>query len=67
MVIAKIKIKLELGLLNYVTKCDLKNATGVHISQFDEKDDLAILKSDVVELGIDKLKNLPSSLNSLKR
>ena len=51
---------------NYATKTDLKNATGVHISDFDKKTDLANLKSDVDKLGIDKLKNIPSNLSNLK-
>ena len=42
---------------NYSTKSDLKNATGVDTSN---EDDLNKLKSIVDELGIDKLKNVPS-------
>ena len=58
------KMKVELDLSNYVTKTDLKNATGV--DTFTKKVDLANLKYDVGKFDIDKLKNLPSSLNNLK-
>ena len=52
--------KVELDLSNYATKADLKNTAG-----FDQLiTDSANLKSD--KLDIDKLKNLPSSLNNFK-
>ena len=51
---------------NYTTKADLKNATSIDTSDFAKKTDLANLKSDADKLDIDKLKNIPSSLNSLK-
>ena len=51
------KLKVELYLSNYATKADLKKATGVDTSNF---------KSNVDELDIDKLKNVPSGLSSLK-
>ena len=56
------KVKVELDLSNYLTKKDLKNATGADTSKVD----LANLKSDVGKFDIDKLKNLPTSLNNLK-
>ena len=56
----------ELDLSNYVTKTDAKNATGVDISDFAEKTDLANLKSNVDKLDIDKLKNVPSNLSNLE-
>ena len=43
---------------NFATKSNLKNTTGVDISQFAEKDDLANLKSEVQKLDIDKLAKL---------
>ena len=55
----------ELDLFNYVTKKDLKNATGVDTLSFSKKTDLANLKSDD-KLDIDKLKNVPTNLSSLK-
>ena len=51
---------------NYATKIDLKNATVGDTLKFTKKVDLASLKSNVDELDIDKLKNVPSGLSSLK-
>ena len=45
---------------NYVTKADLKNATGIDSTDFAKDTDLAHLKSDVDELDTDKFKNVPS-------
>ena len=59
-------VKVELDLINYATKADLKNARGVDTSDFAKGTDLADLKSDVDKLDIDKLKNVPSCLNSIK-
>ena len=47
-------------------KIDLKNATGIDTLSFAKKVYLASLKSNVDELDIDKLKNLPTNLNNLK-
>ena len=54
------RAKVELELSNCATKAYLKNVTGVDTSDFAKKADLAILKSDVDKLDIDKLKNVPS-------
>ena len=51
---------------NYVTKSDIKSATGVGTSDFAKKTDLASLKCDVDKLDIDKSKNVPSNLSKLK-
>ena len=59
-------VKVELDLSNYATKPDLKNATGVNISDFAKKTDLTNLKSDVDILNIDKLKDPPSNLSNIK-
>ena len=53
-------VKDELGLSNYATKVDLKNATGANTSKFAEVVDLASLKSEFNKLEI------PTVLNSLK-
>ena len=58
--------KVELDLSNYATKADVKNAIGVDISKVAQKFDLANLKSNVDKLDVEKLKNIPSGLNSLK-
>ena len=60
------KVKVELDLSSYATKTDLKNATGDDTSSFAKKTDLASLKSDVDKLDIDKFKNVPTNLSSLK-
>ena len=51
---------------NYATRADLKNATGVDTSKFAKNVDLANLKSNLDELGTDKLKNVPTNLSNLK-
>ena len=51
----KKKIEVVLDLSNYATKFDLKNATGVDISQLAEQGDLANLKLEADKSGIDKL------------
>ena len=60
------RVKVELDLSIYATKADLKNATGVDASKFAKKFDLADLIADVDKLDTDKLKNVPTKLNSLK-
>ena len=47
-------MKVEWDLSNYETKTDLKNATGIDTSSFSKKVYLAIWKSDVGKLYIDK-------------
>ena len=48
-------VKVELDLPNYVTKTDLKNATGADTYFFVKKVDLTSLKPNVDKLDIDKL------------
>ena len=60
------RVKVELDLSNYATKADLNNPTGVDTLEFSKKTTSANLKSDVDELDIDKLKNVPSNLSNLK-
>ena len=57
-------VKVELDLSNYATKTDLKKATGVDTLNCAKKTDLANLKSDLDNLDIGKLKNVPSNLKS---
>ena len=54
------RVKVELDFSNYLTKTNLKNATGVDTSSFAKNVNLANLKSDVDKLNIDKLKNVPT-------
>ena len=42
-----------------------KNATGVDISKFPKKGNLARLKSDIDKLHVDKLKTTPTDLSKL--
>ena len=44
-----------------------KKLTGVYTSNLSKMVDLAVLKSNIVKLDIDKLKNVPSRLSSSKR
>ena len=60
------KMKVELDLPNYATKADLKNATGANTSKLAKRVNLASLKSNVDQLDLDKLKNVPTNLKNLK-
>ena len=59
-------MKVKSDLSNYVIKADLKKAAGADTSGFATKTDLANLKSDVDELDIDKLKNVPADIGDFK-
>ena len=59
-------MKVEFDLSNYPTKANLKTTTGVDLSKFAKKFDLANLKSHADKLDIDKLKNVPTNLSNLK-
>ena len=48
-------MKVKLGLSNYVTKSDLKNAIGVDKFNFAKKPDIPGLKSEIDKLDIGKL------------
>ena len=48
-------LKIELDLSFYMTKADLKNATGVDTLNFAKKSDIASLKSEIGKLDIVKL------------
>ena len=60
-------MKDELGLSDYGKKLDLKNVAGVDTSDFTKKIDLVNLKSDINNLDVDKFKNVPSGVSSLKQ
>ena len=62
---ADINVKVDLS--NYARKADLKNATGVDTSKFAKKVDLVSLKSNLDQLDIDKVKNVPTDLSNLKK
>ena len=63
---SKSKIKIDLDLSNYATKCALKNATVVDTSDCAKKYGLANLKSDIDKLDIDKLQTTPVDSSKLK-
>ena len=58
-------IKVELDLSNYATKTDLKNMTHIDVSSYATKINLAVLKSEVDKIDIDKLKTVPNYLAKL--
>ena len=58
-------IKVELDLVNYATKTDLKNITHVDVSSFASKTNLAALKTEVDKIDADKLKTTPTDLTKL--
>ena len=60
------KTKLVLKLSNYATKKKLCHATGVHTSDLAAKKDCIAFKAEVDKLGINKLANVPTSLNNLR-
>ena len=55
-------LKVELDLSYYMTKADLKNATGVDTLNFAKKSDLASLKSEIGKWDIVKLETTPVDL-----
>ena len=58
-------IKVELDLINYATKTDLKNITHIDVSSFASKTNLPALKTEVDKIGVDKLKTVPVDLAKL--
>ena len=60
------KVKVVLVLSNYATKKELERATCIDTSHLAVKKDFIALKAEVDKLGINKLVNVPTSLNNLK-
>ena len=58
--------KVVLDLSNYTIKKQLDNAGGVGTSDLAHKKDFIALKAEVGKLDINKLVNVPASLNNLK-
>ena len=56
-------ITVKVGLLNYATKADLKNAIGIDTSKLAAKSGLVSLKAEVENLDIDKLVPVPKWRN----
>ena len=59
------KIKVELHLSNYATKCYLKGETGIDSSEFTKRADLTSLKSKLTKIDVDKLETRPTNLSKL--
>ena len=53
-------MKLQSDFSNYATKSNLKEATIIDMSEFAKKTDLTILKSNIDDLNINKLKAVQS-------
>ena len=60
------KVKVVLGLSNYATKTERYHATGLDTSDLAVKKYFIALKAEVDKLDINKLVNVPTSLNNLK-
>ena len=60
------KVKVVLDLSNYATKKELDHATAVDTANLPAKKDLIALKAEVDKQDINKLENVPTSLDSLK-
>ena len=58
-------INVKIDLSNYATKTYIKNISHVDISSFALKTNLAILKTEVDKLDIDKLVPIPVDLSKL--
>ena len=58
-------IKVELDLINYPTKDDVKNITHVDVSSYATKTNLAALKTEVDRIDVDKLKSVPDDFAKL--
>ena len=58
-------IKVDLNLVNYATKDDVKNITHVDVSSYASKTNLAALKTEVDKIDVDKLKTVPHDLAKL--
>ena len=58
-------INVKVDLSNYATKADIKNISHIDTSSFALKSNLAILKTEVDQLNIDKLVPVPVDLSKL--
>ena len=59
-------IKVQLDLINYATKDDIKNITHADVSGFASKTNLAVLKTKIEKLDAGKLKTVPADSTKLK-
>ena len=61
------KLKIVLELSSYATKKELKHATGLDIFDLATKKDFIALKAEVDKLDINKLVNVQTSLNNVRK
>ena len=61
------KVNVVLDLFYYTTMKELEHATGIGTSDLDTKKDFIALKAEVDNLDINKLINVPTGLNDLKK
>ena len=61
------KVKVVLDLSNYATRKESDHATGVDTSGLAAKKDFTALKVEADRLDLNKLVNVPTNLNDLKR
>ena len=57
--------KVQLYLVNYATKDDVKNITHIDVSSYATKANLTALKTEVDKIDTDKLKTVPADLAKL--
>ena len=60
------KIKVQENLSNYVTKKELKDATGIDTSNSTDTNNFVVLKADMDKIDISKLLCVPTHLDNLK-
>ena len=60
------KVKVVLDFSNYATRKEFKHPTGIDRSDLAAKKDFIALKTDVGKININKLTNVPTSLNNFK-
>ena len=58
-------INVKVNLSNYATEADIKNISHVDTSSFALKTNLASLKTEFNNLGIDKLVPVPTNLSKI--
>ena len=59
-------INVKVGVSDYATKDNLKDAAGADTSKLALKSNLENLKAEIDKIDVGKLKNVPSNLSNLK-
>ena len=60
------KVKVVFDLSNYATEKELEHATGINTSDLAAEKNFIALKAKIYKLDINKMTNVPTSLNNLK-